>query len=338
MNEVFIIAEISANHGNDMDIIKKTILKAKEVGADAVKIQSYTADTITLNSRKDDFLITDGSIWDGKNLYDLYQEGSLPFEWHPEIFSFAKEHNITLFSTPFDKTAIDLLESLDNPIYKIASFEINDIPLIKYAAQTMKPIIMSTGIATFEEIADAIKACHDVDNFDITVLKCTSQYPSLIADANLKTMVDFTNHFDVKIGLSDHTEGSLCPIVATALGATVIEKHFILDREVGGPDASFSMTPEEFSHMVKSVREASSSLGKVDYSLTEKKQKSRQFRRSLYVSKDVKKGELITEQNVRSVRPGYGLAPKYLEDILGKKFNDNYEHGIAFSLEMIEEE
>ncbi len=338
MTDVCIIAEISANHGSSIDIVKQTIVAAKQAGANAVKIQTYTADTITLNSNKPDFTIRDGSIWDGRNLYDLYKEGSFPFEWHSEIFKFARKQGIVLFSTPFDKTAVDLLESLDNPIYKIASFEITDIPLITYVAKRQKPIIMSTGIATFEEIENAVNACKLEGNHDITLLKCTSQYPSKVEDANIATMVDMAKQFQVKVGLSDHTIGSLCPIVATSLGATVIEKHFILDRKVGGPDSSFSMLPDEFEHMVTHVRNAQLAVGIVDYSIDEKRQGARNFRRSLYIAESVQKGECVTTDNVRSVRPGYGLEPKYLPVVLGRKFVGDFEKGEPFSLTMIEDE
>ncbi|MFV0425057.1 MAG: pseudaminic acid synthase [Bacilli bacterium] len=334
---VFIIAEISANHGNDIEIVKDTMKKAKEIGADAVKIQTYTADTITLDTNSEDFIIRDGSIWNGRNLHDLYKEGSLPFEWHQELFDFARENNIVLFSTPFDNSAVDLLEEVGNPIYKIASFEANDVPLIKYCASKNKPMIISTGIATEDEIERAVKACIDTGNTDITLLKCTSQYPAQISDANMEMMNYFKEKFNVKVGLSDHTIGSTVPIVATALGAEVIEKHFILDREIGGPDASFSMTPEEFGQMVKDVRDASNSLGEVSFELTEKKKKSRTFRRSLYISNDVSKGDIVSDENIKSVRPGYGLNPLHYEEVIGMKFKGDFKKGDRLSLDKLEE-
>lgn len=327
MNNVFIIAEISANHGNSIQIVKDSILKAKEIGADAVKIQTYTADTITLDVDNEYFVINDDkSLWNKKKLYDLYEEGSIDWKWHTELYEYANEVGITLFSTPFDFTAVDLLEECNNPIYKIASFEITDIPLIKYAASKQKPMIISTGIASMSEIQDAIDACYSVGNNDVTILKCTSEYPSRIEDANLIMIEDMKNKFNVKVGLSDHTIGCLAPIVAVSLGATVIEKHFILDRSIGGPDASFSMDTIEFKEMVDQIRMVEKSIGKVDYDTVLTK-KSRGFRRSLFISADVNKGDLISSENIKSVRPGDGLEPKYYEEILNKKFNDNYKKG-----------
>ncbi|MGB6127793.1 MAG: pseudaminic acid synthase [Psychrilyobacter sp.] len=336
MSNTFIIGEISANHGNDVEIVKKTMKKLQELGADAVKIQTYTADTITIDCNKELFKVKGTSLWDGMNLYDLYKEASTPWEWHKELFEYAKEIGITLFSTPFDKTAVDLLEECGNPIYKVASFEIMDIPLIEYMASKGKPMIMSTGVATLEEIYEAVEACKKMGNNDITLLKCTSQYPAKLEDANLRTMVDMKDKFGVKVGLSDHTMGSAVPVAATTLGAEVIEKHFILDREIGGPDASFSMTPEEFKEMVDRVREVEKTLGVVDYSLTESKIKSRKFSRSLFVVKDIKKGEILTEKNVRSIRPGDGMSPKYYKEILGEKAKLDIEFGTPLQWELIE--
>ena len=332
---VFIIAELSANHGNDLNLVKETIKAVKRIGADAIKIQTYTPDTITIDSRKKHFKINQGTYWDGQYLYDLYKTASLPWEWHQEIFEFAKKEGILCFSSPFDQTAVDLLESLNNPIYKIASFEITDIPLIEYAASKGKPMIISTGIAEIEDIELAIETCRKVGNNDITILKCTSAYPADPKDANLLTIPDIKNRFDVKVGLSDHTMGIEGPVVATALGATVIEKHFILDKSVGGPDAHFSLDEKDFTHMVKSIRTAENMMGKVDYEMTKKKKKSRQFSRSLFIVKDVKAGEILTEENVRSIRPGFGVHPKYLFEILGKKFNQDFEKGTPMSLKFV---
>ena len=332
---VFIIAELSANHGNDLNLVKETIKAVKRIGADAIKIQTYTPDTITIDSRKKHFKINQGTHWDGQYLYDLYKTASLPWEWHQEIFEFAKKEGILCFSSPFDQTAVDLLESLNNPIYKIASFEITDIPLIEYAASKGKPMIISTGIAEIEDIELAIETCRKVGNNDITILKCTSAYPADPKDANLLTIPDIKNRFDVKVGLSDHTMGIEGPVVATALGATVIEKHFILDKSVGGPDAHFSLDEKDFTHMVKSIRTAENMMGKVDYEMTKKKKKSRQFSRSLFIVKDVKAGEILTEENVRSIRPGFGMHPKYLFEILGKKFNQDFEKGTPMSLKFV---
>jgi pseudaminic acid synthase len=333
---VFIIAELSANHNGSLQTALDTIKAAKRAGADAIKLQTYTADTMTINCNKKDFVINNGSIWDGRKYYELYQEAYTPWEWHADLFKTAKEEGLICFSTPFDKTAVDFLESLDNPIYKIASFEITDIPLIEYAASKMKPMIISTGIAAEEDIALAVETCRKAGNNDITLLKCTSSYPAPIEDANLIMIPDLAKRFGVKAGLSDHTMGSVSPIIAAVLGAKVIEKHFIIDRSIGGPDASFSMNEHEFSEMVKAVRDAEKAIGTVDYSLNEKIIKNRVFARSLYVVRDIKKGEVFTEENVRSIRPGNGMHPKHLKDIIGKKAAYDIEMGEAFKAEFIE--
>lgn len=335
-NHAMVIAEISANHGRDIDIVKQSILKAKEIGCDAVKIQTYRPDTITLKCDNEFFQINNGTIWDGTTLYDLYTEAFLPWEWHHELFQYADSVGITLFSTPFDKTAVDLLEECGNPIYKIASFEINDIPLIEYAASMGKPMILSTGIATEDEIKEAVDACRSKGNEDITLLKCTSQYPAKEEDANIMTMVDMGKRFDCKIGLSDHTEGYMVPVVAASLGASVIEKHFIIDRAIGGPDASFSMEPDGFREMIEHIRFAESIMGKVTYDLDEKKINSRKYGRSLFVVKDVKKGDTITEENVRSIRPSDGLEPKHYSELVGKKFNRDIKMGTPLVIEMVD--
>jgi pseudaminic acid synthase len=334
-NKVFIIAELSANHNGDLEIAIETIRAAKRAGADAIKLQTYTADTITLDCDNEDFIIKGGTLWDGKTLHGLYKEAFTPWEWHEELFRVAKEEGFVCFSSPFDFTAVDFLEQFDVPIYKIASFEITDIPLIEYTASKGKPMIMSTGIATYEDIQLAVDTCRAVGNNDITILKCTSAYPAPIEEANLIMMQQFAKDFDVKVGLSDHTLGITLPVAATMLGASVIEKHFILDKSIGGPDASFSLDEAEFTQMVKAVRGAQKAIGKVSYELTEKQKSGKQFSRSLYVSKDVNKGDVITKENVRSVRPGYGLHPKHLKDILGKIFKSDIEKGTAFSLDMI---
>ncbi|WP_323027644.1 pseudaminic acid synthase [Gelidibacter japonicus] len=335
-NSVFIIAELSANHNGSIDIAKETIRAAKRTGADAIKLQTYTADTITLDSDKEDFVI-EGTIWEGRKLYDLYQEAYTPWEWHAELFRTAKEEGLVCFSSPFDKTAVDLLESLNNPIYKIASFEITDIPLIEYVASKGKPVIISTGIAEYDDIKLAIETCRKAGNNDITFLKCTSSYPAPIDEANLVMMQRFAKDFKVKVGLSDHTLGTTVPVVATALGATVIEKHFILDKSIGGPDASFSLDEKEFTEMVTAVRNAEKALGKESYDLTEKQKAGKAFARSLYVAEDIKAGEVITEKNVRSVRPGFGLHPKFMPEILGMRANQDLEKGDRFELNLIEE-
>jgi len=333
-NKCFIIAELSANHGGDIEVAKQTIRAAKRAGVDAIKLQTFTADTITLDSSNDDFLIK-GTIWNDQKLYDLYKEASLPWAWHEELFKTAKEEDLVCFSSPFNFTAVDLLEELDCPIYKIASLEITDIPLIKYVASKGKPIIISTGIATYEDIKLAVDTCREAGNNDITILKCTSSYPAPIEEANLSLMQRFSKDFDVKVGLSDHTLGIVAPVVAVTLGASVIEKHFILDKNVGGPDASFSLDEAEFTELVIAIRNAEISIGKNSYELTEKQVSSRVFKRSLYVTKDIKKGELITNKNVCSIRPGFGLHPKYLPEIIGKVVVKNLTKGDRFSMNFI---
>lgn len=330
-SKVFIIAELSANHNGSIDTAIETIRAAKRAGADCIKLQTYTADTITIDSDKDDFLIK-GTIWEGKNLYKLYQEAYTPWEWHTEIFKVAKEEGLICFSSPFDKSAVDFLETLNVPAYKIASFEITDIPLIEYAASKGKPIIISTGIAEEADIELALEACRRMGNNDIALLKCTSSYPAPIEEANMCMVKDLAERYNVISGLSDHTMGATVPVVATCFGARIIEKHFILDRSIGGPDASFSMNEEEFTNMVKAVREAESAIGVVNYALTEKQAKGKDFSRSLYVVEDMKAGDLITEQNVRSIRPGFGLHPKYYNEILGKMVKEDLEKGERFEI------
>lgn len=330
----FIIAELSANHNGSIETAIETIRAAKRAGADCIKFQTYTADTITIDSRKDDFLIK-GTIWDGKNLHDLYQEAYTPWEWHKQLFDVAEEEGLICFSSPFDKSAVDFLEDLNVPAYKIASFEITDIPLIEYVASKGKPVIISTGIATEEDIQLALDACYRMGNRDVALLKCTSSYPAPIEEANMKMIQDFSERFGVVSGLSDHTMGSIVPVVATCFGGKIIEKHFILDRSIGGPDASFSMNEQEFAEMVKSVRDAEKAIGVVDYQLTEKQQKGKDFSRSLYVVKDVKAGDVITAENVKSIRPGYGLHPKHLKDILGKTFSQYVEKGERMTFDFV---
>ncbi len=328
----FIIAELSANHNGSLETAMATIKAAKRAGADCIKLQTYTADTITIDSRKDDFLIKD-TIWEGKNLYDLYKEAYTPWEWHGALFKAAAAEGIICFSSPFDKTAVDFLEDLNTPAYKIASFEITDIPLIEYVASKGKPVIISTGIAEKEDIELALDACRRMGNNDIALLKCTSSYPAPIEEANMKMVKDLADRYDVISGLSDHTMGSTVPIVATCFGAKIIEKHFILDHSVGGPDASFSMTEKEFTEMVKAVREAEKAIGRIDYTLTEKQKKGKAFSRSLYVVEDIKAGEMITEKNVKSIRPGFGMHPKYYWEILGNTAKTNLQKGSPISFD-----
>lgn len=326
-SKCFVIAEISANHNHDIEIAKKMIREAKKAGADAVKLQTYKADTMTLNCDNEYFQIKQGTIWDGKNLYKLYEEAYTPWEWHKELMDVAKGENIICFSTPFDKTAVDFLEELEVPAYKIASFEITDIPLIKYVATKGKPIIISTGIATIQEIQNAVEICKSVGNEQVILLKCTSAYPASIEELNLKTIPNMASTFDVITGLSDHTLGITVPVGAVAIGARVIEKHFILDRSMGGPDAAFSLNIDEFAEMVKSIRDIEKALGKVSYTLSDKSLKNREFSRSLFIVKDITAGEKFTEDNVKSIRPGFGLSPKYINEILGRTTNQDLVKG-----------
>lgn len=335
MNKTFIIAELSANHNHQLELAKRTIHAAKEAGVDAVKLQTYTADTITLDCDGSDFQIHSG-LWDGYTYYKLYLEAYTPWEWHKELFEYAQSLGLVCFSTPFDKTAVDFLDGIGNPIFKIASFEITDIPLIEYAASKHKPIVISTGIATIQDIEDAIAACRRVGNNDITLLKCTSEYPAPLSKANLLTIPDMRQRFGVKVGVSDHSMTNTLPITAVALGATMVEKHLILDRSMGGPDSGFSMQPDEFKAMVDSIREVEQVLGDVYYPEITSDIAGRSGCRSLYVAEDMKVGDIITEKNVRSVRPGYGLAPKYLPEILGKRVNRDLKKGERMRLEYIE--
>ncbi|MEC3963971.1 pseudaminic acid synthase [Flagellimonas halotolerans] len=333
----FIIAELSANHNGNIEIAKKTIIAAKEAGANAIKLQTYTPDTLTIDCDNEYFQIHEGTLWDGKTLYELYGEAYTPWEWHEELFKLAKSEGMICFSSPFDKSAVDFLEELNVPAYKIASFEIQDIPLIEYAASKNKPMIMSTGIANLEDIQLAIDACHRMGNREIILLKCTSSYPAPLELANLKTIPNLKERFNVKVGFSDHTYGSLAPTVAVTLGARVIEKHFILDKSIGGPDADFSLDVNEFKDMVDKVRDTERLLGTVSYEISEKVKKNRKFARSLFLVSDVKAGERITENNVKSIRPGYGMHPKYLNKILGKTFSQDIERGTPLDFTMVKE-
>ena len=334
-SNVFIIAELSANHNGSLEVAIETIKAAKRAGADCIKLQTYTADTITLNSQKDDFVIK-GTIWNGENLYDLYSRAYTPWEWHKKLFEVAKDEGLVCFSSPFDKTAVDFLEKLNVPAYKVASFEITDIPLIEYIASKGKPVIISTGIAKEEDISLALDACKKSGNNDIILLKCTSSYPAPIDEANLLMIQDLKRKYGVLTGLSDHTLGETAPVVATTLGAKIIEKHFILNKSIGGPDVEFSMDESEFKSMVNSVRKTEKLLGSISYDLTAKQIKGREFARSLYVCADIKKGDIITDKNVKSIRPGFGLHPKYYFKILGKKALKNLEKGERFSLNFID--
>jgi pseudaminic acid synthase len=324
---VFIIAEMSANHLQDYEKAIKIIKEAANAGADAIKLQTYTPDTMTLNSNKKYFQITQGTIWDGTTLYELYKKAYTPWDWQPKLKEIAEELGLIFFSTPFDKTSVDFLEEMNVDLYKIASFEINDIPLIKEIAKKGKPIIFSNGIAELSDIELAIKTMKYENNEKIAMLKCTSAYPTPIEESNLLTISNIRDTFNIVAGLSDHSQGITVPITSVALGAKIIEKHMCLDRNLGGPDAKFSLEPEEFKLMVKSVREAEKALGKVSYELTEKQLKSKEHSRSIFISKDIKKGEKITEDNIIITRPAFGLHPKYYEEILNKTAKVDIEEG-----------
>jgi len=332
---IFIIAELSANHLHSFDLAVKTIMAIKEVGADAVKLQTYTADTITIDSEKEYFRIKQGTPWDGNTLYKLYQEAYTPWEWQPELKKIAEDLGLLCFSSPFDTTSVDFLEKMNVPAYKVASFEITDIPLIEYIASKGKPVIISTGIAKLADIEEAVNACKRMENEQIALLKCTSAYPSPLEDVNLNTIPNLKDTFKTVVGLSDHTLGIAVPVVAVALGAKIIEKHFILDRSLGGPDAAFSLEPHEFKAMIEEVRRVEKALGEVSYELTDQMKKSREFSRSLFIVEDVKKGETFTEKNVSSIRPGFGLHPRYIKDVLGKKAARTVSKGTPLNWNLI---
>lgn len=331
----FIVAEISANHNGSFDNAVKLIKEAKKAGADAVKLQTYTADTITIDCDNEYFKINKGTIWDGRTLYDLYKEAYTPWEWQPKLKKIAEEEGLICFSSPFDKTAVDFLEDMDVSVYKVASFEITDIPLIEYMASKRKPIILASGIATLSDIEEAINACKRVGNEEIAVLKCTSAYPAPYEDMNLNTIPNIRDTFNVIPGLSDHTLGITVPTASIALGAKIVEKHFTLCRGHGGADAPFSLEPDELKAMVKAIRETEKALGEVSYKLTEKMKKSREFSRSLFVVKDIKEGEEFTEENIRSIRPGFGMHTKYYNEVLGKKAALDIERGTPLEWKLI---
>jgi N-acetylneuraminate synthase len=314
----YVIAEMSANHNGSLGNACRIIEAAKLAGADAVKLQTYTPDTITLNSNGSDFKIKSG-LWNGRTLYELYQEAHMPWSWHAPLFEYAKKIGIPIFSSPFDKTAVDLLESLGAPAYKIASFEAIDLPLIHYVAQTGKPMIISTGMANYEEIQEAVNAAYLGGCKELALLHCVSGYPAPASDYNLRTLLDMQERFGLVTGLSDHTLDNTTAITSVALGALIIEKHFTLDRGAGGPDDSFSLEPAGMKDLCSKVKIAWKALGKVDYGLKSSEQENVKYRRSLYFVKGLKAGEVITSDHVRSVRPGYGLAPKLLDTVIGKK-------------------
>jgi N-acetylneuraminate synthase len=332
---VYIIAEMSANHNQDFDRAVKIVEAAREAGADAIKLQTYTSETLTINSDKEHFLISGGTPWDGRSLYDLYGEASMPWEWHSKLKSIAKSLGLDLFSTAYDPTALEFLEELDVPVHKVASFEMVDIPLIEKIARTGKPLIMSTGMATLGEIEDAVRAARTAGATQIALLKCTSAYPAQPEEMNLLTIPHLADAFHVQVGISDHTLGTAVPVAAVALGACIIEKHFTLSRDVPGPDSGFSLEPAEFKEMVEAVRVVEKGLGKVHYGCSEREAVSRKFRRSLFVVQDMEAGEEFSAENIRSIRPGYGLAPKYLSEIVGRRTAVAVSRGTPLSWDLV---
>ena len=332
---VFIIAELSANHRQDLNIAIESLKTMKDAGADAVKLQTFTPDTITINCDNEYFQIKHGTIWDGKSLYDLYKEAYTPWEWHPILKKVADEIGLIFFSTPFDRTAVDFLETINVPAYKVASLEITDIPLIEYIASKGKPVIISTGIATLPDIAAAIEACKRTGNEQVIILKCTTEYPTPWEDVNIKTIPNMMETFNKVVGLSDHTLGISVPIAAVALGACIVEKHFILSKDLGGPDAAFSLDPQAFTLMVKSIREVEKALGRVSYDLSEKTLKSREFCRSLFVVENIKAGEAFTAENIRSIRPGNGLHPRHFDELLNKTAKEDLSKGTPLKWDYI---
>jgi pseudaminic acid synthase len=330
----YIIAEVSANHNGSLVRAKEIILAAKDAGVDAVKIQTYTPDTMTIRADNPDFYIADG-LWKGRSLYDLYGEAYTPYDWHKELFTYAREIGVTLFSSPFDETAVDLLDELDAPAYKIASFEIVDLSLIKYIAKKGKPILMSTGMASLDEIGNAIESAKSVGNDGIVLLHCISSYPAPISEANLNMIQILQREFKIQVGLSDHTIGNLASILATSLGATVIEKHFTLNRSDGGVDSSFSLEPSEIKSLVKDTKEAFSALGTNAFKRSSFEEQNKVFRRSLYFVNDVNEGDVITEYCVRRIRPGFGLEAKYYEAVIGSKCLKTAKRGDRVTLEHV---
>ncbi len=331
----YIIAELSANHGQRFDDAVELVRAAKRAGADAVKLQTYTPDTITIDSDAEPFRHAAGSLWEGKTLYDLYSEAYMPWEWQPKLKSVAEGLGLHLFSSPFDETAVDFLEGMHVPAYKVASFEIVDLPLVEKIARTGKPMIVSTGMATLPEIEDAVRAARGAGAREIALLKCNSAYPAPAGEMNLRTIPDMMNRFGVPVGISDHTLGISVPAAAVSLGACIVEKHFTLSRKTRTPDAEFSLEPEEFQAMVEAVRTVEAALGDVRYEPTPKEAASRKFRPSLFVVKDIRKGEVFTEENVKSIRPGNGLPPKYIGEVLGRKASRDAARGTPVTRDLL---
>jgi len=331
---VYIIAEMSANHNQDFDKAVSIIKAAKKAGADAIKLQTYTPDTLTIDCDRDEFKIK-GTLWEGKNLYKLYEEAYTPWEWHPRLKAIAEEMGLDFFSTPFDETSVDFLSNMDVPAFKVASFEIVDLPLLRKIAQTGKPIIMSTGMATLAEIDEAVHTIREAGNDNIALLKCTSAYPAPPEEMDLKTIPHLSRAFGVPCGVSDHTMGIAVPVAAVALGACIVEKHLTMSRSDPGPDSAFSLEPDEFKTMVEAIRTTEKAIGDVRYGITEKEKKSRIFRRSLFVVQDMRPGDRFTPENVRSIRPGFGLHTRYIEKILGRKASSEISKGTPLSWEII---
>lgn len=337
LEKTLIIAELSCNHMQNFDIAVRTIEAMKEAGADVVKVQNDDPDGgITIDCDNEYFQIGGGTLWDGKTLYQLYKEAYTPWEWLPKLQQLSHDLGMEFFSSPFDMNGIDFLEQMNVPAYKIASFEITDIPFIKHAASKKKPIIISTGIATLEDIGNAVDACREVGNHNIALLKCTSSYPAPIEEANLLTIPDMAKRFNVVAGLSDHSLGDVVATTATALGARIVEKHFILDRNMKSPDAVFSMEPHEFKTMVRKIRETEAAMGRITYELSEKALSNRRFSRSLFIVRDIKKGDSLTTENLRSIRPASGLAPVYIDKLLGKVVNRDIERGTPMKMEYVD--
>ena len=331
----YVVAEMSANHNQSFDEAVRIVRAAKEAGADAVKLQTYTPDTITIDCDQPPFRIGKGTIWEGKNLHVLYREAFTPWEWQPKLKELADDIGLDCFSTPFDPTAVDFLENMGVPAHKIASFEVVDIPLIQTIARTGKPIIMSTGMATLEEIGEAVAAIRAEGNNQLALLKCTSAYPAPPDEMNLRTIPDLAQRFGVPVGLSDHTLGTTVPVVGVTLGACIVEKHFTLSRSTAGPDSAFSLEPDEFKQMVDAIRTAEQAVGRISYEVTEREVASRVFRRSLFVVEDVSAGEAFTEKNVRSIRPGHGLSPKHLPEVLGRRAASDIARGTPLDWEHV---
>jgi pseudaminic acid synthase len=334
---VYIIAELSANHHQDFEKAVQLIRAAKDAGADAVKLQTYTPDTITMRSDREYFRVGGGTLWDGKTLHELYAEAYTPWEWQPKLKQAAKDLGLDLFSSPFDETAVDFLERMDVPAYKIASFELVDIPLIQKVAGTGKPLILSTGMATTEEIEEALGAARYAGATQIALLKCTSSYPARAEEMNLRTIPEMIRRFDVPVGLSDHSPDIVVPVTAVALGACLIEKHLTLSRAMKGPDSEFSLEPKEFKEMVDAVRGTEKALGKVHFGVSAHEESSVVFRRSLFVVADIKRGDLLTKENIKSIRPGHGLHTRYLKDMIGKRATRDIDSGTPLSWDMVEE-